>query len=161
MPKLESKTGVPITEPLPVPEIANNDRLTILTQIRHEHLGVDPMSLDSSQVFLTGNQEEPYTRRITVTEEWTTLNYDFLNEIGVSVVVLENLEGKHPLVQPTKEEKADIKKRVVEVSYSRKSDESDLLIPGGLIYKFPVNAKIISVRCQSGKAKLRLVAFGK
>lgn len=155
------RNKIPITEPLPVPEIVTNDRLTILVQIRHEHLGTDPLSIDSSQVFLTGNEEEPYTRRIKVTEKWTSLDYDWLNEIGVSIIILENLEGKHLLIQPTKEEKDAIKERVVEVSYTKNSDEADLLIPGGLIIKTPADAKRVWVRCRSGEAKCKLIAFSK
>lgn len=138
----------------PVPVLLDHDRVTMTLNMHHEHRGEEPFGLSIISQQLLEFMEEPYRRRITVTEEWQAVEAPFPSD-RIGFIVVENNEGKDPLVHPSPEEKAKIAARIVEASYTKVSSEADLILPGWGIPKRP-NGGTLYIRCQKGTANCRV-----
>lgn len=156
MPKVPDKPPVAV----PLPALSNHDRVTMNVMVRHEHRGDQPLGVDLVGFTRKLNdKEQPYQRRFTVGEIWKKIDYSWLKDLGVSFVVLENLEGRDLQIRPSEEERKAIDSKIVEVAYRQESKESDLLYPGGMLVKSPVDNATIYARCRSGDCTCKITAL--
>lgn len=158
MPKIPPKR-IPASTPLP--ELKVNDRLTVIVNIHHEHRGEPPRTIPVGYSRKLSEKEEPYQRRFNAKPEWTPIDLGWFDPAKVGCVVIENLEGKAALVNPTEDEQAEIDAKVLEVSYSKNSKECDLIPPGAADIKWPADATKLCIRCQSGTASCRISIVSK
>lgn len=140
------------------------DRLTAIINIHHQPFGEQ---IYSPEPLITEmklkSREEHYSRRRVVGENWEDVGLGHFNtpeEIGI--VLIENLEGTGLGRKPTMEEQVGIDLKVVEVSMTANSNESQLILPPpqGIPYVgLPSNVSRLMVRCRSGNARIRIHLF--
>jgi hypothetical protein len=155
----KQKRSVPRSVPMPV--LKDFDRLTVTQSVNHEHRGEPPKSVVVGYSRTLEYKEEPYQRRFSVPGTWTPIDLGWMPSDKVGCVVLENLEGRSHLVNPTDEERKEIEAKVLEVSYHQDSKACDLIRPGASDIKWPSDASKLYVRCQSGTASCRISVISK
>lgn len=151
----------PIPVSAPMPELKDFDRLTVITNIHHEHRGEAPRTIPASYSRLLKEKEEPYQRRFKVTEKWAPVDLGWFDPTHVGCIVIENLEGRGRLVHPTEEDRIATEAKIVEVSYHKDSAACDLIRPGQPDIRWPSDASKLYVRCQSGDANCRISVISK
>lgn len=156
MPRIPAKRQTVIPASTPLPELKAYDRLTVITNIHHEHRGESPRTIPVGYSRSLLEKEEPYQRRFNAKPEWAPVDLGWFDPAKVGCIVIENLEGKSALVNPTEEERAEIDAKVLEVSYSKNSSECDLIPPRAADIKWPADATKLHIRCQSGTASCRI-----
>lgn len=154
--------GSGLPEVFPMPKLEVRDRITVINTFNYEHRGDQPYSTQNIFVRKVEKEHEPYSRRVTVKEAWTKLDLGWVPPEDVGAVIIDNLEGVvlGP-TQPDMEEREEMAKRILEVSYTKNSKEADLVYPKGSLQKFPASASSIYLRCQSGTASYRVHVFPK
>lgn len=145
----------------PMPNYQDKDRITMILKMHHEHRGDQPKTVDNIGHFLCETKEEAYSKRYDLGEEWIPLRFGDLDPDQVGFVTIDNLEGKHHLTNPTKEQLAEIATHIVEVSMSANPEECFLVLPGWAHVFLPVQAKRMMIRCRNGKANIRTMVFPK
>jgi hypothetical protein len=135
------------------------DRLTTVVNIYHEHRGDQPFGVQVICSQILKEKEEPYTRRIRVGVMWKTVDTGWVESNKVGTITVENLEGKSPVTNPSKEELDEIDRKVLELSYTQNSDECELCSPGLISILRPAKAALLSIRCQHGEALCRITVF--
>lgn len=140
----------------PLPDLKDFDRLTIVQNIHHEHRGESPRTIPVSHSCLLEEKEEPYQRRFTATEKWAPVDIGWFAPEKVGCIVIENLEGRSLLVNPTEAERNATLAKVLELSYSKNSNECDLIPPGRADIKWPAKASNLHIRCRSGDALCKI-----
>jgi hypothetical protein len=149
---------VPAEEPLPQ-LVPARGHFTVVEQVHYQPVGEQAMT-----VFGDGHRyshevdedEQPYERHLTATEEWKPLDMGWISRCGQ--LLLRNDEGNRYLVNPTEQEKAETAKKVIEVAFLHGYDERDALLvpPRESMRVYPKDASRLIVRCQKGKAHYTL-----
>ena len=143
----------------PLPQSKEVDRLTLVTTINHEHRGDQPHSVDCRSSILLQTNDEAYSgRKLEVADCWKAIDLGWLSDTA-GYISIENSEGKHFTLQPSPEEREDIAKRIVEVSFRNPPQACVLVHPGMIQFCLPVAPSIVQLRCQHGKAKCRVTVF--
>lgn len=110
---------VPLQEHEPV----RKDRLTVKTCVYHRHVGENPFRIQDGRDGLIYTRElqsteQLYQRRITLTCAWHKFEAAWLQEIGCSLLIVENQEGKIPMfTKPNEAEKKRMASRVIELRF--------------------------------------------
>ena len=130
------------------------DLLTVIEMVYHrpvdgEHGGVETRFNRKLQT-----QEQMYQRKMTVGEAWVPLDLGWLDENGISALVLVNNE-EHFTHQPTEEELAELAKKVIQIGYAEGGYAWDIP-PGESFRGTPTNSEHLFVRCVHGSAKCTL-----
>jgi hypothetical protein len=115
---------------------------------------------------------KPYAPpRLLVTEEWQQLLAGWVKETGY--LMLQNTEGSDLQVQPTEEEREEIRGRIVEIGVLRPEANKDLTMhddeelpvvaflvrPGEGFGCDPAELSCLWVRCRRGEARCTLALF--
>jgi hypothetical protein len=96
---------------------------------------------------------EPYSRKVTVTEEENTLSIGDLKREDVGYIFITNLEGTKFRVNPTEEELEDIRKKVVVFNGFE-------IYPEGMPFLGQPSADSpLKIRSLHGQAKVQVVVF--
>lgn len=142
---------------MPKPVLEDKDRVTINFTLTHEHCCVDPVHLSLSCFYYPKQIEQPYQRRIKLTQEWVPLNAAWLQEIA-GVVVIRNMTGGSKGVLPTDEQKAEMAKAIVTVCPKGTDPEKTgrRIRPGHFDFCEPVNISEWVMRCEHGTAEVVL-----
>ena len=144
---------------IPMAATSVKDRLNVVFNASHEHFGDQPFGINLIFSKFLESNEQVYTRRVEATEEWQPIDMGWMEDVGASMVVIENLEGKGLVVNPTKKQQEDINSRVLEVSYNQNSKESDEVPPTGFCVRFPSSP--LYIRCRGGTAWYRVTCIPK
>jgi hypothetical protein len=148
------------------PEIREpaGSKLTVVEQIYHHSPTSGSYSLDCRSSRSLKTDEQPYSRRMKVDEQWQKIDIGWVEK--PSLVVVENREGQFMQVQPTKEEREATAKKVLEFSFAERRgvavvvSDPDVLIHPGTSFRFcPAMPCDMLIRCQSGEAKVSVTAF--
>lgn len=142
-------------------------RLTIVETISHQQPNGQPTSVDSRFGRYLQSGEEPYTRKVMVTQNWEPLDCGWLDE--ASIVSIVNNEGRFTQVQPTQEQRELVEARIVEIGCRPELSEDarpyatfGLVRPGESYRGEPaVSLKSLMIRCRSGQAKCTITIFPK
>ena len=136
------------------------DRITVVEKVYHQSVGEQPTQADVVFVRNLLTKEQPYVRHVKVGENWTPVDYGWLN--SVSFVVIQNDEGKFVVV-PTPEELATVMARVVDVSFKESVGHGSLQIPPGESLRCSpsddTSTKALCLRCRSGVAQVTITAY--
>jgi len=98
------------------------------------------------------SDEQPYERRKLAKGNWELLDHGWIDQCGM--LLLRNDEGYFS-TNPTPEQREEIFKRVIEISFSDKIP-SILIPPKETCRFYPANLSQIQLRCQEGVAKYTL-----
>lgn len=147
----------------PRPDGEPPDRLTIVSNIYHEHGADEPFSLPINKSVLLKYSEQPYHRKVKVGPEWQSLDLGGwfpVEQIGT--ILLENLGPGTPQVVLEKSAQDDRERHYLEVRFSDEYDQADDTIPNGLfaIYR-PLDPSSLQVRSPAGPARYRITVIVK
>jgi hypothetical protein len=148
-----------VARAIPIPATTAKDRLNLVLNISHEHFGDQPFGLNLVYSKMLDSYEQVYTRRVQIGKGWELVDLGWLEESGASLVVIENLEGKGLIVNPTPDQKETIESKVLEVAYNQNSKESDYVPAMGFCVRTP--SAPLYIRCQKGKAWYRVTCIPK
>lgn len=139
----------------PVPIV--KDRITVVESLYYQPFGGNPSVIDCRyDRWLDCVDEQPYSRKSKVGEEWIPLDIGWITACGL--LHIENNEGKFPFRIPTAEEKAESNAKVLEINYA--GSERCLLVPPGESTRIiPSHPKDLLIRCRKGQAKFTVTAF--
>lgn len=93
------------------PKVIN--RMTYLLSVHHEQPGENPRTTQATYQRHLEHEEECYTRRLTLGDEPQRIETGWLEEEKCGMVLVENLEGKHTVVNPTEEEAKELADKVI------------------------------------------------
>jgi len=138
------------------------NRLTVVGSIYFVAANEQPESVDTGFSRDLASEEQPYRRRLKATEEWQRLDCGWIKE--ASQVFIANEEGKGLQVNPTDEEREDIARRIIEVSFCEDGEGPNdtfissvwLVSPGESMRGLPSRVDRLCVRCQHGTARFTL-----
>lgn len=134
-------------------------RLVVVESVYCQQEGEQPDSLDAGYArWLTTDQQPLVRRRLTIGPEWQPLDCQWLDKAGL--LVLENVEGRNLARQPSADELAAIRGRVIELAYAGTPLDRSWLIPPGESFRgCPANLDGLRIRCRCGQAKALLSLF--
>lgn len=142
-------------------------RLTVVESLYHQSFGEEPVRVDSRFSRELESDEQPYSRRLKATEGWQPLDCGWVKDPGM--VCVTNEEGKHFQVNPTKEEKEALARKVLEILISpgqlnRESmgwESLGWLIPPGESFRGCPPSHKIWIRSQSGVTRFSVFTIPK
>jgi hypothetical protein len=141
------------------------NRLTVVERIYHQIPGEQPTLIDYRHSKLLESDESPYIRHnLKLTEEWTLLDKGWI-EGDVSSIVLSNEEGKSTQVNPTEEEVAALKKKIVEIAFvlgeigNFPSKSHQEIPPSEQLRIFPSTGVQIFLRSRCGISKASVTVY--
>ena len=144
-------------------------RLVIVEETYYQCRGEEPFQLTSRYVRHLDTEEQPYQRKITVTEEWQELDYGWVEDI--SLVYIVNEEGRNRRTVPSAEELEESARKVVEATigthlvFSPEKVDGEppvFLIPPGEAFKaYPAGNTGIYVRSQLGNTNCTITILPK
>lgn len=144
----------------------NKARLTVTDVVYYQHPEGAPLSLESRFTRLVEGDDEPYSRRCRVGEQWEPLDSGWIGKVGH--LALRNDEGKFTQVIPTVEQREAAMKKVVELGVLVQPAPGipiaiDLIVPvatiivGESLRLTPTNFSALRVRSLSGVARLTII----
>ena len=146
--------GLIPTEEIHTP-VLDQDRLTARLDVYYEQSGTTPSQISASFVsLLPKSEEQVYTRKINIGEEWEPLDLGWVENVGT--IVLENRKAIFQTV-PTKEETEAEEKKVVYIR--NKKETIGWAIPAGGFFMAVTRGEEIEVRCLSGSTKAVVNVF--
>lgn len=132
-------------------------RLTVVEQVYFQNINSQPINADSRFSRNLETEASPTKQRLSVEEEWRAVIYPGFN---VGMVVIVNEEGSLGRVNPTEEELAATKAKIVEVSCGITSSPYSWLIPPGESHRgTPADISRMYLRCQKGTAMCTVHLF--
>ena len=135
------------------------DRLTLILSVVHERRGDAPFSTAFRHSHGLDSSEQTWQRRITVTEDWRSLDLGWLSDENAGLLFLENLTGRAPLRNPTAAELAEQAQRVVEVALTGDQNSSWLLTPACPMLATPQRHTTVRLRCLKGQTEVKVTVF--
>lgn len=138
-------------------------RITVVETVYHQAPGQQPTSVECRHTKSLDSDEQPYTRRVKVGQEWQALDCGWLEE--ASLLVLSNAKEQFA-VNPTDEQRQEAEARVVEVGIAAEDDDTRitplfLIAPGDTFRGQPLGVKAIKLRCRKGEATVTINLFPK
>lgn len=114
---VKDAVAVPTHSPGGVP-LEQHDRITTQYSLVHESWGEDPTAVQATYTALCATAGvQPHYRRTVCEVTWAALQYGDVADPG-HVVIQNRANGPH-VVQPTEEERANIKRHVLEIGFAR------------------------------------------
>lgn len=139
----------------------SRDRLTIVEHIHFQHSSESPMSIGQPFARLLETQVEPYSRRITLTEERLLIDFGWVKSTDVGMLIVENLEGRKFDVNPSPEEMEEINGRIIEIYLHEDSWVPILVRPRAMQRLELDDFEPVRLRCRNGSAKCRITLIGR
>jgi hypothetical protein len=157
--EVDSPTPTPGNEKLFMPALSPPPKnlMTVVETVYHQVFGEQPVSIESRFERELASEEQMYQRRKVATEDWQSLDLGWVSDAGT--VVIQNTENKLLQVIPTPEQKAEIAKKIIAVSYNPESNQEFYILSGESIRLHPSHADKLMVRCLSGNAKYTINAI--
>jgi hypothetical protein len=142
--------------------VPKTGRIAVVEMVSFNSPGISSHSTDTRFVRHLKSDEQPYIRQLTIGEDWQPLDLGWVK--NPSMIIIENREGSFMQVQPTREEREEAAKKVVEIGIRNGETEATwpdwLVRPGENFRGSPsfIDTKI-EIRCQHGKAKVTVNIF--
>ncbi len=137
--------------------IQPRNRITFVEHVYLQSAGeMEPKSISLGFSRLVQSSEQIYERYCKAKQEWTPLDYGWVEKPGITIIV--NSEGRFTQAYPTDEERAAAEDRTIEVS---------LGAPGGGLLISPKESlrfrssepDKVRIRCKSGPARYIIYVF--
>lgn len=139
---------------------AVKDNLLMVFNLHHQHNGEQPSSLHCVAERWLETEEQPYERRITLTENAVPLNLGWFSDTpgAVGAIAIENNETRGLLQKLSAEEKADLASHIVEI-YHPNMGMVVLVRPGWVQLLEVTDFATLKLRCQYGSAKCKVTVY--
>lgn len=140
-------------QPKQAKEIKN--RITVVETIYHQEFGENPVMVASRYSRELESYDQPYERKLVATPTWEPLETGWIKECGL--MIIKNREECSRMVIPTEEEKEELAKKMLEVSYG---DRDGWLIPPGETMKaYPRSLEGLGICSLHGNTKYKLYLY--
>lgn len=141
--------------------MSEQSRLTVKVQAYHQAPGEPPLAVVGNYARRLVSPERPYARRLLVDQEWKNLDAGWCADGEVSLLSLENREGRGLQTVPTAAEAAATAAKVVEVGLAVGSGAVAfaLVRPGETLAFPPADVPRLRLRCGGGPAVCHLTVF--
>lgn len=149
------KTGV--EQPAEPKEIKN--RITVVETIYHQEFGENPVMVESRYSRELESYDQPYERKLTATTAWTPLDTGWIKECGL--LVIKNRESHMMMQIPTPEEKEELAKKILTVSYRHQGRTGWLILPGETMKAHPNTLGDLGICSLHGNVKYKLYLYPK
>ena len=150
--------AVGLEEVVPPPALPGRTRLTVTESIYHQSPEGEPVEIGYSGARFLETDEQVYSRRTTVGEEWTPIDCGWLRESGASLLLLRNEEGRFTQVIPSPEQRGETQGRVVEVGVGTPHGEvvpfAEVDPQESPLRLRPSDLGSLYLRCRQGRAKV-------
>lgn len=158
-------------EPAPTPTaVLPAARFGIAGHIYHQVSGEPAVSVDFRFGRWLELGEHPYQRPLSKCDEtWKPLDLGWLADGPVSLIIIENVEGRFTQVIPKPEQVAEAEAKVIEIGVTWTCwgvaptisgvEPFQEVRPSNKAVVFPVDPKKLRIRCRSGVAKYNLHVF--
>ncbi len=131
------------------------NRLTVIETVYHQTTTAEPDSIESRFERELISDEQPYRRTTKVGEDWTPLDFGWIEEVGM--IVIQNNEGKGLTKIPTPEEKEELAAKVLEISAD--PSNSWIVRPGESFRGEPAGKRTLCIRSRSGTTHFNVYAI--
>jgi hypothetical protein len=135
------------------------NRITAVLNVYHEQSGEQPKQVSLSFSGMLEINQESYSRRLHALSEWAKLDCGWVHAEDVGFIVVENIEGKHPTVNPTEKQKAEIAARIIEIAFEGALDFSWPVPPQMFFFAVAERAADLRIRCRSESAQYRITVL--
>ena len=88
-----------------VEQTAVKNRVTVVELVYYREFGEEASVVETRYSRDVEGDDQPYTRRIVATEEWTVLDTGWITSVGT--LIIQNPTGRFLQVNPTEEEKRE------------------------------------------------------
>ena len=133
------------------------DLLTVVEITYHQVWGEEPTLVESKFERRLKTSEQPYTRRVRVSEEWRPLELGWLSDMPLSLLIVQSREGVALRAHLSEEEQADLAARIIEVAYE--GSPGWCIPPGESMRGCPSTPENLLLRCRHGEASAIIYAF--
>lgn len=134
--------------------------ITVVEHVYFQPFGSSPTGISPRYMRWLESDEQPYGRRLKVSEEWQPLDKGWMEE--AALLVLENLLPQYATI-PEPEQRREDESRVVEIGAVQTSDSLSPAVapfaevrPGESCRFCPVALVNLRVRCVNGQATCNL-----
>lgn len=145
--------------------MANRCRFGAVTTLFHQQPRTPAFTVDVRFTRFLDSDEQPYQRRLTLTESWVPLDLgSWIDPEKVAVLIIKNEEGRH-LTIPTEEEKKDMAERRVFIGRPFGNDPKGFIDihwqirPDECFQGEPYNAQGLYLRAARGKVRCTLTVI--
>ena len=132
------------------------NRIGFVDMLYFQEVGHQPDSVDGRQFVELESDDLPYIRRYDLTSEWVPLDIGWLK--SVSIVHIENSEGRQTNSIPSEAQKLLTRSRVVEVGVLVSKDVVPIqeVRPTLWTRLFPVDFPSLRLRCRNKSARVNV-----
>jgi hypothetical protein len=133
-------------------------RLNVIECVYFQSPLHEPTCIETRHGRFLDTEEQPYSRRMLVGEEWTPVDTGWIGE-ECGLLVVRNHELRRVRI-PTRDEQAEDATRVVEVNFEGLPDAySWLVLNGESMRGLPRSTKGLKVRCRHGSTAITVTLF--
>jgi hypothetical protein len=144
--------------------------ISVVETVYHQLTDGQPIAVESRFSRSTETDEQPYQRKITVTEEWKSIDHGWIEQVGM--LHLSNEEGVFS-VMPTEEEKQEVLEKIVEIGVAEIQSFANakisfspanilvclIILPQESMRVVPYDIPRLRIRCRKGTAKCIITLF--
>lgn len=141
-----------------VQSVKDKGRLTAQLVLSYENFQDNPEQFTCRFSDVLNSIEQPYRRRIVIGEQWTKLDYNWIESAG-TIIVENRGNGRSPTI-PTPEERDEEKLKELEIAISKTSNVMPFTIPLGRFQTFWMREDSpIFLRCLHQEAQVNLIVI--
>lgn len=134
-------------------------RILLLQTLYYQSANSEPISAEGRYTKLLQTDEQPYQRRMKVTDEWKPLDAGWVE--SASYYCVENLEGKYIQTIPTLEQRSEDAKRIIELGIASPIGVLRFasLSPGEFMAVPYKDVRNVRIRCLHESAKVNITVY--
>lgn len=137
------------------------NRITVVERIYFEADGQEPVHVDSSYSVPVKTNEQPFSRVLKVGGTWVPLPVGWFEDGKCSLLSISNqgVRRAQGRGQPSKEEKEQMDRAVLEMVFSDNHEGMELVPPGASRRTRPLDLRELAIRCQEGECWITVTIF--
>lgn len=134
-------------------------RITVVENVYHQLGNESPKQPVTTRFYRwLETDEQVYTRKLKVGEQWQKLDTGWLEEVGLLIVANE---AEKLQTIPSTQERELAAAKVLELSYGETAENAWFVYPGESMRGVPAAPKDLRIRCRSGVTLCTITAFPK
>ena len=138
--------------------LEEHDRVTARIDVYHEKLDEQPVDFHLTFSELTNqSEEEVYSRKIKVTEEWMAIDTGWVSEVGF--ILLKNTNKKYRLMPDEDEIESEKKKNIL--IRTGTADDGWVVNKGMFFFGYPSDVATTEIKCEFETTTVELNIFPK
>lgn len=133
-------------------ETTPKSRLTVVEHVYHQSPDEEAFEQEIRYSRFLATDEQPFLRKLKVTEEWATISSGWLD--NCSVLLIKNASGNLRLrsVTPSPQEVEQERRKVIQVAYEDSKYHFDVLV-GETMRVSPSSLQALRIRCAEGTGR--------